>query len=191
MVYRLVRGARVGVQRTTAICLYVAMVSDNGSFSYSNTVPYSHFIAADLLRHGVKPDWVADRLVNSRSPGELLLQAVAIRRMRQSRDGRIAWTTFPRSVCRRAGAYPEESQEYVSLLRSMRGVSLAILLRDAREPGKVKVSLRSDAGSNCMHLARKFGGGGHARAAGCTLPGPLASAERRVIRAALELYRSR
>ncbi len=191
MVYRLVRAAGSPLSRELAIPLYVAMVSDNGSFQYSSTGPYSHLIAADLLRAGVRPDWVTERLHNSRSPGELKLLAEAVRRMRTAADGRIAWTSFPRSLFARIGATPDESQEYVSLLRSVRGTALSMLLRETSEPGRVKVSLRGDGSVNCNHLARQFGGGGHARAAGCTIAGRLKDVERRVVAAAVDLFAPR
>lgn len=188
MIYRLWRAAKTRMPRNAALPLYVAMISDNGSFSFSNTSPYSHLIAADLLRHGVKPDYVHDQLHNSRSPAELTLHSETIRRMKFAANGRIAWAVFPAALFRRAGTWCEESQDYVSLLRSVRGVSLAILIRDAREPGVVKVSLRSDGAANCSRLARGFGGGGHARASGCTLRMSLRQAERRIVAAAKSLF---
>lgn len=183
MVYRLVRGAGCRLDREMAFGLYVSMVTDTGRFSFSNTSPYCHLIAADLLRRGIDPGQVTQQLYGNKSRGDLKLQAACLRGLRLARGGRLAWFAMGRDLFRRCGAHPRDSQEFVEILKSMRGVRVALLFREVAEGGRtrVKVSIRTEPGYDASRLARTFGGGGHRRAAGCTCDGALAAVARRIL----------
>lgn len=190
MIYRLARGADVALDRESALGLYVSMVTDTGRFSFSNTSPYCHLIAAELLRHGIDPGLVTQQLYGNRSLQELKLHAACIHGMRLAAGGRLAWCKMDRELFRRCGAQPRDSQEFVDILKSVRGVKMALLFREVEEKGRIRVSIRSENGYDASVLAQAFGGGGHRRAAGCTCEGTLDGVARRVLSRARKLAAS-
>jgi phosphoesterase RecJ-like protein len=104
--------------------------------------------------------------------------------MRTEREGVLVWSALGQAEFAAAGAADEDTDGIVSQLQSARGARAAILLREQPD-GEVRASLRSRDGIDVAALARRFGGGGHRAAAGCTLPGPLPDASRRLVQAAL------
>ncbi len=183
MIYDLVEACGVVPDAAMATNIYVSLVTDTGRFSFSNTTPRTHEIAARLLRAGVKPDLVSREVYRSRTPGQLALLARTIASLSVHAGGRVATARLTQAMCRECGAAPWDTQEFVDVPKSVRGAEVGLLLRELGD-GSIKVSLRSEGGVDVDALARRFGGGGHVRASGCTLPPPLSEAERRVLAAA-------
>jgi phosphoesterase RecJ-like protein len=127
---------------------------------------------------------VYDAIYRGRSPAELDLFARVVSSRRMGARGALAWASLSRKMMRQAGFVPAETQEYLEALKSLAGVRMALLLRE--EPGgrKVKVSVRTDPGVDGTRFVRRWGGGGHPRAAGATFRGTLAQAQRTVVREA-------
>jgi phosphoesterase RecJ-like protein len=186
MVYTFAREARVKLDRTLAVQLYVGLVTDTGSFSMSNTTVRSHEIAAELMRAGVKPVWVSDRLYRRKSLGRLKLMARFLGAIRLSADGRVAWAVLTRRMCRECGEYPYETQEYVNVLKSIRGVQAAVLIREMKEDPRLRVSWRTSEGVDGSKLASQWGGGGHRRASGALIAGGTARVVKDVIRGTVD-----
>lgn len=181
MIYRLFRAMRVPPSKEAALCLYAALVTDTGSFKYRNTTPEVHRIAADLLRRArINPMYVSQRLYEAHRAGDLRLLGQILQRLRTTSDGRIAWVEVPRALVRQAG--PEIIDELVNYPRAVKGVEVALALREAPKDRAVRVSLRSKGAVNVDLIARAFGGGGHMAASGCTVPGTLAQARACVLR---------
>ena len=105
-----------------------------------------------------------------------------LRRVQISDDGQVAWLTVPRGLVSREFL---ESEDLVGYPRSVRGVKVAVLLTE-EAPGKVKASLRGKGEVPVNAIAHRFGGGGHANAAGCTIPGTLEEAAAAVLQAVRE-----
>lgn len=161
----------LGLPITPAIAtnLYTAIHTDTGSFRYSNTTPKTLRAAADLVACGADPAHVASCLYETRAPGSLKLLGELLQRVEVSPDGRVAWLCLP------PGSVPEsfvEAEDLVTYPRSLAGVEVSLLLREVGD-GRVKVSLRAKGGVNVGRLAARFGGGGHANAAGCAVEGAL------------------
>lgn len=193
VLYRILGDLGVELDEAIATALYVAIATDTGSFRYENTSAETHEIAAELLRRGVRPGEVGRRVWEERPVSSLRLLERALARLEVSGDGLAAWTELTREDFARAGAAPWESEGVVNYPRTLRGVEVAALFIEEAAPGpegpgEVKVSLRSNAWVDVSRIAAVFGGGGHARAAGCTVPGALAEVKERVlaeVRAAL------
>ncbi|NUN47486.1 MAG: bifunctional oligoribonuclease/PAP phosphatase NrnA [Candidatus Brocadiae bacterium] len=183
MIGALAREAGWRLTREIAVCLYVAIVTDTGRFMFSSTRPATHELAAELQRHGVDPGAINREIWGSNSLAELRLHAETIRAIRTDPTGRIAWVVLTQKMFEDAGITPTESQNYVSLVKSIRGVEVAILLRplSARE---VKLSVRSEPSCDAAALCARFGGGGHLRAAGATMQMSLEEAEVAAVAAA-------
>ena len=182
MIFDLVRALGLRLTPAVALNLFAAIHTDTGSFRYSNTTPRTFRIAAELAAAGADPSLVSDRLYQQRAPDSLVQLGEVLRRVRISDDGRVAWLTVPRGVVSREFL---EAEDLVGYPRSVRGVKVAVLLTE-EEPGKVKASLRGKGEVPVNAIARRFGGGGHANAAGCTIPGTLEEAAAAVLQAVRE-----
>ena len=180
LLYRLFRAGGWTLTRAIAECLYTGLVTDTGAFMFSNTTPQTHRLAAELLELGVEPSRVGAHLYKNRSQNALLLWSRALARVEVWGGGAFALTWLARGDFVAACALSVDTEGLVGQLMAIRGVSFAMLLSEL-EPGRVKVSFRSDEGAVPAALvARSLGGGGHPRASGATLEGPLEEALERV-----------
>jgi phosphoesterase RecJ-like protein len=182
MIFDLVRALGLRLTPAVALNLFAAIHTDTGSFRYSNTTPRTFRIAAELAAAGADPSLVSDRLYQQRAPDSLVQLGEVLRRVRISDDGQVAWLTVPRGAVSRELL---EAEDLVGYPRSVRGVKVAVLLTE-EEPGKVKASLRGKGEVPVNAIAHRFGGGGHANAAGCTIPGTLEEAAAAVLQAVRE-----
>lgn len=183
MIHALAAEAGWELDADAATCLYVAILTDTGRFCFPATRPSTHEIAADLLRRGVRPGEVSRRIYASKDMSELRLFAETIRAIRLEKDGKIAWVALTEKMMDDAGAHIAEGQEYVQLLKSIKGVAVAILLRPLAG-GKIKVSVRTEPPADASAICAKFGGGGHKRAAGASLDMTLDAAASALVDAA-------
>ncbi|MBE3591070.1 MAG: bifunctional oligoribonuclease/PAP phosphatase NrnA [Firmicutes bacterium] len=168
--YRLIRELGVALDRDMAYALYASLVTDTGSFAYQNTTPATHRIAAELLELGVRPQVVAREVWENRPEPALRLLGRALENLVVDPGGRLAWTRLGQEDFQRVGAGPQHAEGVVGYPRSLRGVEVAVAFIEA-EPGVWRVSLRSNERVDVSRVAARFGGGGHARAAGATLSG--------------------
>ncbi len=171
MVYRLLVALGVRISPAMAGNLFTAIHTDTGSFRYSNTTETTLRIAGELVVAGASPALVSENLYERRASDSLRWLGETLARIQVSPDGRIAWLALP------AGAVPEsfiEAEDLVNYPRSIGSVRVACFLREV--DGRVKVSLRGKGDVDVNRIAAGFGGGGHQRAAGCTVPGSLADA---------------
>ena len=164
-----------------ALCLYAAIVSDTGSFRYSNTQPATFKAAAKFVALGVDPWYVATMLYENRPLGQLKIIGEALRSLKLSADGRVATMSVTREAMRRAGADESMLDGVVNFARSVQGVEVAALLSEDERGEKVKVSFRSKGTVDVGALAGSLGGGGHHNAAGATIEGGIEAAEREVL----------
>lgn len=159
---------------------YVAIVSDTGSFRFSNTTPRTHLIASDLLTRGVDAEWVFQRLFAVASTRQLELLREALGRLEHDPELGIAWMAIPAEIPERIGAVAEDFEGLIDHARSLEGTRVALLLRGMPE-GDTKISLRSTGPIDVNRIARQIGGGGHAKAAGARLGLPLDEAVGKVM----------
>ncbi len=179
MIYRLFRAMHVTPSKEAALCLYAALVTDTGSFRYRNTTPEVHRIAADLLRWArVSPLVVSQLQYDSNQTAHLRGLGEGLQRLRVTPDGRVAWVEVPKALMRRIRS--EMIDELVNYPRAIKDVEVAFCMRETPTHG-VRINLRSKGPVDVDRIARTFGGGGHKAASGCTVPGTLAQARRRML----------
>jgi len=159
-----------------AEALWVSIVTDTGRFSYSNTSPATMEAAADLLRTGIRTADINHAIYETTPLRQLKLRGRALERLTTHEDGRIAMATLSRKDYEECGCTPADSEDVVNLPRSLAGVAVAIFLYEFPDAPETKVSLRTSEPYDAAEFCRKLGGGGHARAAGCAIPGTLDSA---------------
>ena len=151
-----------------ATCLFAAICTDTGSFSYGNVSPETFRIAACLLEMGVDVDGVNREIYRTISIGRTKLKGFVLNNIELQADGRIAIVGLYQSDIDRFGAKSEDVEGIIDALRSVDTVEIAMLLREAKDD-TYKVSFRSKKYADVSALAQQFGGGGHIRAAGCTI----------------------
>jgi phosphoesterase RecJ-like protein len=181
MVWELVKAAGVKPDKNIATCVYTTIVTDTGRFSFSNTTTETHLNAAELLSFGVRPGEIHSALYRQKTKEQLAFLAEVLGRIRLTDDGKVGWIVISKELIEKTGFPPGDTQEYIDAVKSIKGVRVAVLLRETDEPGKVKVSWRTDAGIDGIVLASKWGGGGHPRASGATFRGTIQDAEKVVL----------
>ncbi|MEC9298505.1 MAG: DHHA1 domain-containing protein, partial [Gemmatimonadota bacterium] len=174
------------------LAMYVAILTDTGSFRFSNTTATSLRIVAELVSRGVSPDEVYRRIYGTvpRRRFHLLESSLAL--LEVDEEAGIAWMTVPADQYDTLGAIPDDLEGMVDYPRSVEGVEVGLLFRQIPRKG-IKVSFRSNGAVNVNALARRFGGGGHVRAAGALVEGPMDQVRHDVTlatREAVELSRS-
>ncbi|MGH7321976.1 MAG: DHH family phosphoesterase [Candidatus Rokuibacteriota bacterium] len=182
MVYDLLDRLGVPVTPDVAVNLYTAIVTDTGSFRYSNTTPKTFRIAARLLEAGVDPAEVAIQLYETRHLAGLHLLGQILQQVVTSDGGTIAWVVLDRAQMESADL--PEAEDFITYPRSLRSAKVAVLFRELS--GEVKVSLRAKGEVNVAQVAARFGGGGHPNAAGAVIRGDLAQAKALVLDAVRE-----
>ena len=155
-----------------AVCIYVSILTDTGSFSYSNTTSKVFNVAARLLSYGVKPEVAYRKVYNNKSLGYLKLLGKALNRLEAIENGKIVYLILPLSVYQETGATEEDNEGILEVIRSLRNMELIIMLRQL-DNNRFKGSLRSETKVNCNYLAKIFGGGGHFKASGFVVEGDI------------------
>jgi phosphoesterase RecJ-like protein len=168
------------VPAAAALGAYVAIVSDTGSFRFSNTTPRALAVAARLLQRGIDPEWVYRRLFATAPLRRLELLREALESLRVDGEIGMAWMVVGGDTARRLSATGEDFDGLIEHARSIEGTEVALLFRE-QEDGKTKVSFRSNGHTDVNRLARRFGGGGHVKAAGATIDGTPEAVAARVV----------
>lgn len=179
LIYRIIRAAGHEIDYAIALCIYTAVISDTGSFRYSNANPEAFAIAGEMVATGVNAWHVAEKLYERQPRQRLALLALALATLEVSSCGDYASLTVTLDMYGKSGANPELTDGFVNYPRSIRGVEVAIFFREI-EHGLFKVGFRSKGTADVSALATAFGGGGHHNAAGCTIPGVFAEVRKKV-----------
>jgi phosphoesterase RecJ-like protein len=180
LVFDLAQVLELEITPAIARALYTALLTDTGGFRFSNTSPRCHAIAGQLLAAGVDPEEMYRRIYASVSVGRLHLLRDALATLEVDGEHGLSWIALPAGLLERYAVRPDELDGLAEHPRSVAGTRMAIFFRDLGH-GQVKVSFRSTGEVDVNRFARKFGGGGHARAAGALIPGTLAEVRDNVI----------
>jgi phosphoesterase RecJ-like protein len=181
MIYELARYCNVPIDLELANCVYTGLLTDTGGFRYANTTPLVMRIAAELLDLGVQGNALAQQTLETMSPAQIGLLQRALASLSFSADKRIAWVAVTAEQLTETGAANEDTDGLVNYARNIEGVDVGLLFKQKSER-EVKVSLRSSDHADVSGIAQAFGGGGHARAAGCSIYASLPEAIEQVVR---------
>ena len=178
----LIRELQVDLTQEIATNLYTAILTDTGSFQYSNTTAQTHRLVAELLESGINLVQIHHQIYDQKPLAQVKLLRCALKKLQLYANGKCAVMSLSLEDFKESGADESLSEGIVNHARSIRGVEVAVLLREAA-PGKVRAGLRSNLWFNVNETAARFGGGGHKRAAGCTLNTSLEEAKQRIVQA--------
>ena len=180
IIYQLIEELGASCSQEMAMCLYTGLAMDTGWFRFSNTTPNTMRVAAALLACGAQPHVISEAL-EQRPFAEVQSLAFALQKIELFADGKVA------GICLdHASLQEHEAPEgLIGMVRVIEGVDIAFTLKE-KEPGLCRVSLRSK-GVDVTKIALKFGGGGHVRAAGCTIEKPCAEARIELVKAIMQV----
>ena len=170
MVFDLV--AALGVRLTVNIAthIYVAILTDTGSFHYSNISPRTFDICRRALEAGVDPVRVARNVYDSNNMGRLKLFGAVLSTMQIDATGRIAIVYLDHDMARAAGGTYEDTEGLINLPLTVKEIQAVVFFKQI-EGEQYRVSMRSKGEIDVSSVAKEFGGGGHKNAAGCTVSG--------------------
>jgi phosphoesterase RecJ-like protein len=171
IIWRLITASGDAITREMAEYCYIALMTDTGRFSFQNTTEEAFVGASEMIAAGVDPADASMKVYDSKSLGSLQLDARLISRIDYAAGGRVVYSWVTEEDFRELGVSRDETEGLPTILRSVKGIEIALLLRE--EKGKVRVNLRAKAGCDVGELARRFDGGGHKAAAGFTLEATL------------------
>jgi phosphoesterase RecJ-like protein len=179
IVYSLLQLFDQELERAEAEALYTAILSDTGCFRFPTTTSDTLMIAAGLLRLGVRPSDVASEIFWNRSSEGLRMLGNALSTIEVTNGGKVATMEVTQGMYLETGAASRDTEGFANYPRSISGVEVGILLREVSDQA-FRVSLRSNEGFDVDGIAKSFGGGGHATAAGFRIEGSLESIKARV-----------
>lgn len=180
MIYNLCKALGVEVTKEIAECIYTALLTDTGSFHFSNTTERSLKIASELVRRGVEPARISQALFYSHPFSKIKLLGMVLSTIERDESGRIAWVTVDHDMMYEADASEEDADGIVNYALSIDEVEAVAFFKELA-PGTYRISLRSKGKNNVAKVAELFGGGGHRNAAGCRISGELEEVKRQVL----------
>lgn len=167
LIYKLILELGAEMDKITAESIYTGLSTDTGSFQYSNTTEETHAIAAELFKKGIDHMGIVVKLYQTTSLKTLQLQAEILGRLQMLADGKAALSYVSWEMLEKCGASLDDAEGAIDFLRNIEGVEMAAFLKEKGDC--IRVSMRAKSYANVHEIAGKFGGGGHAKAAGCTL----------------------
>jgi bifunctional oligoribonuclease and PAP phosphatase NrnA len=184
MIYHLYKTFKVPLDKESALLLYVGLMTDSGSFRYSNTTSKTHVIAAELMKFGLDVNGIYRFIFGSIPYKDMRLLAGILPTMRREASGKILWYEIPSSLFSSRKLSIDLSEHILSFARSIQGVEVVALFKENRgSRNEIRINLRSQGRVDVNRIAQAFGGGGHRAASGATIPGALHDVRRRVVAA--------
>lgn len=149
-----------------AKCIHAGILTDTGSFAYSNVTSNTHYIAARLMEIAGNMAWQYSAVFENQTQSEIRLKAIAYNKLEYFSKGRISFLKITKEDLEKSGACNDDLSSLAPFLRSIKGVNVGVLVKPGDKAGDYRISLRSDECCDVNKVATAFGGGGHIRAAG-------------------------
>lgn len=172
MVFDLVSELGVPLSYEIALHVYIAILTDTGSFHYSNITPRTFDICRQCMEAGVSPPAVARSIFDANNLGRLKLFGAVLNRMHLDATGRIATLSVDKQLTHACGGTYEDTEGLINLPLTVKEI-LAVVFFKEIGPGDWRVSMRSKGNIDINAIAKEFGGGGHKNASGCSAQGDL------------------
>lgn len=183
VIYDMFKQFKLKINKDEATALYVSISTDTGSFKYSNTTVKSHQIASELIKTGIDIEFINDALYATYSLEKIQLYSLLLGRVKTSEDGTIAWVGLTKNDLKNTRATYEDTEGFIDFLKYIKEVKFSFFMSEMSggPNGQVRVSFRSKGKYDVAQVAAQFGGGGHKKAAGCTIPGTLEQATQLIL----------
>lgn len=170
IILQVIEAMGVTVDQTIADCLYTGIATDTGCFKYSNTTALTHYMAAQLMEAGAQAEPINRAMFDIKSHARMQLEKLALQSITFYDHNRTAVMSVTVDMIQKSGAEENDMEGLSPLTRQIEGVWVGVMLREKRD-GDYKVSIRTGTHADAAAICGLLGGGGHPRAAGCTLSG--------------------
>jgi len=174
MIYRIYRQMRLPIGRPEAVCLYTGIMTDTGSFRYSNTTSFTHQAVAELLKFNINVPLIYRYVYENLALDETKLLIKLLPRINFSAQGKVAYFKLKRNMLKDGAISMDLGDQLLSFGRSIKGVEVVVLFKESpAAKNQVRINLRSHGKVDVNKIAALFGGGGHKTASGCTMHGEI------------------
>ena len=194
IIYRLIEALQIPFDKAIATAIYLGILTDTGSFRFSNTNPAAFAISKAMTDIGVEPHTVAQRVFGTYSLGRIKLLNMALNSIEISENGKLSLMTVSRSMLNATGTSTEDIDGLINYARRIEDVKVAALIHEIKNGAgkfanmnRYHVSLRSDSTVDVAKIASQFGGGGHVSAAGFQIESTLVALKEKIIELADDL----
>ena len=170
----------VSIDRRIATCIYTGMATDTGCFRYSNTTSDTHRLAARMMDCGVDAYQINKLMFETKSVARMELERLVMDTLEYHCNKRVAMIVISLDMITRTGVPEQEREGIAAIPRQIEGVDVAVTFTEKQE-GVYRISMRSGERVNSSAVCARLGGGGHARAAGCTIEGSLEQAKEAIL----------
>jgi phosphoesterase RecJ-like protein len=184
MIYNLCKAIGGRISQEIAECLYMALVTDTGSFHFPNTTERTLKVASELVKAGVKPAKISEAVYNSYPWSRIELMSRVLGTVKRDGTGRVAWMRQTLEMREETAMADGDNNGFVNIPLAAKEIVASVYMREVR-PEFYRVSLRSKGNINVARIAEQFGGGGHKNAAGCRLEGDWDACEETIVTAVL------
>ncbi len=178
LIWHLLEAMDINRDAAMATCCFTGLMTDTGRFSFQNATADAFDVAASMVRAGANPGYIAMKVFQNRSRASLRLEQIALAHAQYFHDGAFVVSVLSEADFKEAGAVRADAEPLIDVLRSVRGVRVACMLRE--KGSAVRGSLRAKDETDVGVIARSLGGGGHRAAAGFTFNGSLGAARARI-----------
>jgi phosphoesterase RecJ-like protein len=174
----------VPIDRDTALLLYVGIMTDTGSFRYSNTTAVTHRIVSRLLKYKFEIPKIYKYIYENIPFNDMLLLSRILPKIKQKFQGKLVWCQIEKTILRNQERTTFDLSEHVlSFERAIADAEVAVLFKEnLKTAGEIRVNFRSHGTVDVNDIARTFGGGGHRTASGCTIKATLEEAKKKVFK---------
>ncbi|MCK4534225.1 MAG: hypothetical protein KAT81_01765, partial [Syntrophobacterales bacterium] len=187
IIHRLLKKMGIAINGDIATNIYTAILTDTGSFHYSNTGIDTFRVAADLVEKGADCRYIAENIYETRPVVQIRLMGKVLDTLEFYEGGKVGSIYVTQDMLRKEGALPEHTEGFVDIVRSIQGVEIAVCYYEVSR-NRFKISLRSKGKVDVEKIAGKLGGGGHVNASACRVEGSIKTVKGKVLRAIRTVY---
>ncbi len=185
ILFNVIKALGVEVKAEIASCLYTGMSTDTGCFRYSNVTPRTHRIAAELIENGADYARINVKMFETKSMNNIMLERMCLESLESYGEGKIAVITVTKAMLEECKTDKSALDAIKPLTRQIEGVEIGLTVKEEKD-GKTGISIRTGENYDASLICAHFGGGGHARAAGCEMKASPEEAKDRVVRYILD-----
>ncbi len=182
MIYNLCKAIGGRISKDIAECVYMALVTDTGSFHFPNTSDRTLKVASELIKAGARPAKIGEAVYNNYPWSRIELMRQVLDTVRRDDSGRIAMLRQTLAMKDAAEAIDGDNNGFVNIPLAAKDVLASLYMREVG-PNKYRASLRSKGDINVARVAESFGGGGHKNAAGLSIEGDWDEKESEIVAA--------
>lgn len=180
VIYQVLKEGNMPIDKQIAQCLYTGIATDSGCFRYENTTPKTHMITAEIMGYGIPYARLNRQLFEIKSKARFMVEQYVINNVETYLDNKCAIIAVTADTVKETGLAQEELEGIASIPMQLEGIEIGVTIKE-KEPKKYKVSMRSAENVNVSDICGKLGGGGHMRAAGCTVEGDLSQVKLKLL----------